>query len=183
MYVFILEKEGKDEPSTFTDNRLLSKPKPSIITGLMNEQANGDGTYDGLCVQKSQSTFLFYMSNMALFSGSYAVYQGYYDLAACAYVVWLTSLNYWRLPDYSWRRYFDITCVNIALGYHMFHAYRNTNATAYYAVVSLGISFYFIGVYFFYKQDSWASTVCHANVHLFGNVANTILYAGTLVPL
>lgn len=53
----------------------------------------------------------------------YAVYNGYYGLSICSGGVFLTSINYWIYPNYSWRRYLDMTYVIFAMNYQLYKAY------------------------------------------------------------
>lgn len=160
------------------DNRMKQLVKLSLIPGLLYELPDINGLYDGLILPKEQYIFLFRISWLSMFSGIYALYQGYYDLAPVPLGVWLTSINYWRKPDYSWRRYVDMFYVYIALTYQVVRAYKAQNATLYYAILAIGVLFYPIGVFFHKRGDSWLSTLCHGQVHVFGNISNVILYAG-----
>ena len=47
------------------------------------------------------------------------LYQEIYDLSLYTGAVWLTSINYWREPDLSWRYYLDITVVRSGILYHL----------------------------------------------------------------
>lgn len=42
-----------------------------------------------------------------------------YDCAIMPGIVLATSLNYWRHPDFGWRRYVDIICVQIGLSWNV----------------------------------------------------------------
>lgn len=50
----------------------------------------------------NQSYFIWKVSWLSLISSIYAISQGYNDLAIVPGGVFLTSINYWRDPDYSW---------------------------------------------------------------------------------
>lgn len=151
---------------------------PSLVPGLLNKQPDHDGMYGGFVLPMSQCNFLWRLSWLSMFSGIYALYRGYYDLAHVPLGVWLTSINYWRHPDYSWRRYVDIVYVHLAMIYQIVRAYKAQNATAYYAILAFGVSFFPIGVFYHKRGDTWLSTLCHGQVHIFGNISNFVLYAG-----
>ena len=71
-----------------------------------------------------QYSLIWYSSWQPLVTGSYAFYKGHSDFAALSYLVFLTSLNYWRYPvPNSWRRALDVACVQMALWYHLVSAY------------------------------------------------------------
>lgn len=75
-------------------------------------------------ISKPYSNFLWYTSWLSCISGLFAVYRGHYYLAPAPFGVWLTSINYWYHPDYSWRRYIDMIYVHIAIIYKTLYAYN-----------------------------------------------------------
>jgi hypothetical protein len=123
--------------------------------------------------------FLWSLSWLSLVSALYAVYRGYYDLACVPGGVWITSINYWRYPDYSWRRYVDIAYVHIALVYQALRAYNAEYWIAYYIILAMGMICFPISVYF-HKRRPWTSTILHGMVHILGNVSNFVLYSGSI---
>jgi hypothetical protein len=134
---------------------------------------------DQLILPKPQYTFLWRLSWLSLLSGIYALYRQHYYLAPAPIGVWLTSINYWRYPDYSWRRYVDIIYVHTALVYQIVKAYNMQNAKEYYMILAIGVAFYPIGVYFHSHKKLWLSTICHSQIHIFGNISNFVLYMGS----
>jgi hypothetical protein len=121
---------------------------------------------------------LWCVSWLSWVSGTFAVLRGYTDLAVVPYGVWLTSINYWRNPDYSWRRYLDIVYVQCALWYQVFRAFGSEYQTEYYILTSIGILFSPLAVV--YREDPWKTTILHAMVHVFGNLGNMVLYSGRI---
>jgi len=126
--------------------------------------------------------FLWRLSWLSLLSCGYAIYRGYYDLACVPGGVWLTSINYWRRPDYSWRRYFDITYVYLSLIYQTMRAYDAEYAIPYYIILAFGVGCFPISLYF-HKKNQWVSTILHGGVHVFGNISNFVLYSGFIVKI
>jgi len=121
------------------------------------------------------------VSWISLFTSSYAAYNNYYDLALVPGSIFLTSINYWRKPDYSWRRYLDIIVVQIALMYQLIRAYNSEYSTTYYSFTFSGITMFFVGVYYHKKNEEkyvWRSTMCHISLHILANIGNVILYSG-----
>jgi hypothetical protein len=108
----------------------------------------------------------------------YAVYNGYYDLAFVPGGVFLTSINYWWKPDYSWRRYLDMAYVKLAITYQLARAYNSENRDLYYSITGLSIFFYVLGVYYYKKKLYWNSTYAHSMLHITANIGNIILYSG-----
>ena len=124
------------------------------------------------------SNILWGGSWMSLASALYAIHRGHYDLAIIPGGVWLTSINYWRKPDYSWRRYVDISYVHLSLAYQIWRARNSEYRIYYYTTLAIGCSFFPLGVSFYQSDDICKSTLCHLMVHVFGNISNFILYSG-----
>ena len=137
----------------------------------------------GLVLPPNYANVLWYVSWLSLASAIYAWKRGYPDLAAVPGGVWMTSINYWRKPDYSWRRYVDMAYVHTALVYQILRANDSQHQRVYYLILALGCMFFPFGVYFHQKMDLRKSTWCHLMVHLLGNVSNLILYSGYVAPI
>lgn len=130
-----------------------------------------------------QSNYLWRLSWLSFASGIYGITQGHYDLAVVPLGVWITSINYWRKPDYSWRRYADITYVHVSLIYQLLRSIEAQYRIPYWIVLGVAVGFYPIGCYFHQTGDNrggWPSTICHGMVHIFGNISNFILYSGNV---
>lgn len=136
-----------------------------------------DGLYDKLTLPPDQSLFLWSLSWLSLGSGIYAITQRHYDLSYVPLGVWLTSINYWRKPDFSWRRYCDIAFVHISLTYQIYRSIHASNRIPYWITLSIGCSFFPVAC-LLHKKYCGISTLCHGMVHIIGNVSNCILYAG-----
>jgi hypothetical protein len=106
----------------------------------------------------------------------YAAYNGHYDLSICSGGIFLTSINYWRKPDYSWRRYLDMTYVKMALLYQLYKAYRSPYMVQYYTLIFFAVSMYPLGMYYYRKKQYWYSTYLHCALHIIANIANMVLY-------
>lgn len=132
-----------------------------------------------LILHPSQCQFLWNISWLSLGSGLFALYQGYYDLAIVPLSVWCTSINYWRHPDFSWRRYLDIGVVHLGLFYQSIRAIHAQYCIPYFITLSVGLLCFPISVYL-HKKHPWISTLLHGMVHIFGNISNIILYSGEI---
>jgi len=151
--------------------------------GIDNVEKSPNGIYDdGLVTPKSHCNYLLKISWLSFFSGIFALYKGHYELSPVPLGVWLTSINYWWKPDYSWRRYLDITFVCIALIYQLYKAKNYENAIGYYIFTILSCVLFPIGVYYA-KTSPALSTFYHGMIHIFGNVANIILYLSNREPI
>ena len=135
-----------------------------------------DDLYNGVTLPAPQANYIWSLAWLSFCSGVYAMRRGYYDLSLVPLGVWLTSMNYWRRPDFSWRRYLDIMYVHSSLAYQLTRAVKAQNARSYFICISIAIFFFPIGIY--YKQKPSTSAFFHGMVHIFGNIANVILYSG-----
>ncbi len=130
-----------------------------------------------------QYILIYKASWLSLASTLYALHMKHYTLWFVPGSIFLTSINYWRKPDYSWRRYLDIIVTKSMAVYQLSMAYTSEYAVPYYLVAVLALSFYPIGIYYYKKNDHWKSTYSHIMLHLVCNVCNVILYSGAPLPL
>jgi len=134
---------------------------------------------DNWVVPQSHARLLWRTSWCALVSAIYATTLRKYDFAALSSIAFLTSLNHWRAPLYSWRRRIDICAVYIALSYHLYKASAAEYGIAYFALTGAGVTSYFAGVLLYDQKYMLSSVYAHAAVHVFANIANIILYSGS----
>jgi len=135
------------------------------------------------CILYPEQYWLIWkLSFLSLFSAIYAAHNKHYDLIYVPGGVFLTSTLYWYKPDYSWRRYLDMGFVKLAVSYNMYRAYRSQYTIQYYTLVFIAICFYPLGIYYYKKNDYWSSTYAHCMLHIFGNIANVVLYSGKIEP-
>jgi hypothetical protein len=138
---------------------------------------------DGCILYPEQYSFIWKASFFSLFSTMYAFYNNHYDLAFVPGGVFLTSINYWYKPDYSWRRYVDMGYVHAALTYQILRAYTAEYSKIYYVSMCFAASFYPLGIYYYNKKQYWRSTYARSMLHLFANISNIILYSGYIEPV
>jgi hypothetical protein len=149
--------------------------------GLTEVARDADGTFGGLCVSPAQGAFLFRSSVLGFFSGCVAVARGHADLAWVPFSVCTTSLLYWHTPDFSWRRYLDMSIVQVCLFYQVRRAVGAENAVYYYGIKAAAAAAFLAGVWVDKRSpatSSWVSVLWHGCVHVFANIANVVLYAG-----
>jgi len=130
-----------------------------------------------------QYNFLWKTSFCSLASSLCAIYNGYYDLGVVNGCVFLSSIYYWRKPDYSWRRYLDMGLVKTALTYSVIRAYNAEYAKTYYTMLFMGVGFYPISIMYYRNKMYWKSTYAHSMLHVVANSAKIILYTGAIVPI
>ncbi len=127
-----------------------------------------------------QYKIIYNISFLSLGTSIYAGYNGYYVLSLCPGGVFLTSINYWRYPNYSWRRYVDMTYVTLALNYQLYKAYGSQYMIPYYSLMFAAVSMYHLGIYYHKKKQFWYSTYAHCGLHIIANIANILLYSGKI---
>jgi hypothetical protein len=127
-----------------------------------------------------QYNIIYNISFLSLGTSIYAMTNGYYIISICPGGVFLTSINYWRKPDYSWRRYIDMAYLSVALLYQVYKAYNSQYMIHYYTLMVIAISFYPLGVYYYKQKLYWHSTYAHCGLHIMANIANVVLYSGRI---
>lgn len=138
---------------------------------------------NGCILRDDQARFIYKVSFLCLISTSYALHRKHYDMALVPGGVFLTSINYWRRPDYSWRRYVDMSYVSLAISYQLLRARNAEMGFYYYLFTFSALLCYPFGVNFYNKKMYWASVYAHCMLHVFANVANVYLYSGHIVPV
>ena len=138
---------------------------------------------NGCILYPEQCSFLYKASFLSLFTSLYAIYNKHYDIALVPFSIFCTSINYWRKPDYSYRRYIDIICVKAGLSYQIIRSYNAQYSNLYYMTLFIAIYFYVLGVHYYNKKLYWYSTYSHSMLHIIANISNIILYSGHIPPL
>lgn len=131
-----------------------------------------------------------YILNINMFSHIsciYAIYREYYYLAIVPGGVATTTILYWRnRRSDCWERYLDITFVCLSFVYQSYFAISAQNMFYYFLSMLVGVSSFTIGkviAYYNISNDdnlAWLSIYFHSGVHIFGNLANIILYSGII---
>jgi hypothetical protein len=125
--------------------------------------------------------WLWFSSWMHSITVLVAVSMHVYDLALLATIVLFTSLNYWKLPDYGWRRYADILCVQIGLWWSIIRTVDTSEPCRTISVVcSCTMCLMFVISVRLHTTNVAHSTVLHILVHFFGNMATIVSILGLL---
>ena len=140
-------------------------------------------SFNGYILCPRQSNMLWRTSWLALFNCMYAIKNKHYEIALVPGGVFITSIMYWRKPDYSWRRYIDISYASLSLCYQSLREYNAEYSNVYYTLASISIINYCMGVYSYKKKKYWISTYYHAGLHIFIATANFALYSGYINPI
>ncbi len=134
--------------------------------------------------------FIWYCAWLAIPSAIYA-----YTHPATAHFtmvpasVFATSLLYWRDPVRdSWRRKLDMAVVSTGLTHHTYYAVYSPAFTnfpaitqAFLTLVGVSMISYGISQYYLRRRQYWPATYTHALIHLIANIANLVLYYGTIM--
>jgi len=126
------------------------------------------------------SILIYRASYFSLVSSLYALYKRQYIISTVPGSVFITSILYWSNPDYSWRRYLDMMVAKTGFIYQLYIAYNAEYSVYYYSLTTLAALCYPIGIYYYNKKDLLTSTYFHIMIHIFGNIANIVMYSGKI---
>jgi hypothetical protein len=133
-------------------------------------------------LDEQQYMVLYRNSYTFLISSVYALYRKHYVLTIVPSMVFLTSINYWRKPDYSWRRYFDMIIVKSMMVYQIYVAYNAEFINHCLILWAIGFLAYYFGTVKYRNGDRWSSVYFHMMFHTLGNLGNLVLYSGYIEP-
>lgn len=132
--------------------------------------------YDDNCILNNEQCYYLYKTSFfSLISVFASLFLKNIFVSLVPSSVFLSSIYYWKKPDYSIRRYIDMLCVKFSLGYYLYIAYRYQVYSYIFYMLSLPITSYCIGKHY-YNKDNWKSTYFHSGVHIFANIGNIYLY-------
>lgn len=136
-----------------------------------------------LFYEREQYMMLYRSSHLFLISTLYAFIKEHYMFSFVNGCVFLTSINYWRMPKKSWRRTLDMIVVNSAIMYKNITIYNSSlhnpyNVNLYYLIFSTGSISYPISIYYYNQKYYWTAVYLHMLLHMMANVANVVLYWG-----
>ena len=146
----------------------------------MSDENNSKLIEDGCILYKEQYYFICKASFLSVASLLYALHRGYYGMALVPGSVFLTSINYWRKPDFSWRRYIDMAVVKTALFCQFVVSFRSNRFWSYNLFMSTSVIFYLLGIEYYKRKMYWHSTYSHSMLHVIANIGNIILYSGDM---
>lgn len=129
--------------------------------------------YEHYCV-------LYKSSFSSLIAALYAFYRGYYVVGLLPLGIFITSINYWRYPTYSWRRNADIGWVLFTIVYQCFVAFNSEYGFLYYFFGALSLSLYCVSYYLFNRNYAWYSIIAHMGTQITGMIGYILLYAGNI---
>lgn len=175
---------GKKMPIIRENNESETEINGMNFLGWKEENPDIDGLYDGMVLPHTHYQFLYKTSWLFLGSAAYAYRMGHYDYVILPLGVWVTSINYWRKPDYSWRRYVDMFYAHFAVIYQGLSAYGAQYQTPFYVLWGLAVLSYLFAMYYKIKGNGnricWNSTLCHGNSHFLAFLCAIVLYSGNM---
>jgi hypothetical protein len=127
---------------------------------------------------KKYSIYLYNSGHLFLLSFLYALHRKHYQLAIVPGSIFLTSIQYWKNPTYSFRRDLDIVVVHTSIGYQHYMAYNAKYANLHFVIYLTAAIFFPISIYYYNKKNYWLATFLHMTLHILSNSANIILYSG-----
>ena len=130
-----------------------------------------------------QYKWLYLTSCFPLVVSVYAFFRGYPIISFLQFSIYLSSINFWRLPDYSWRRYVDFAVVKLCILYQNIYLVAGAeNARAFYGIFSVGVLAYALSFYFHAIGKIWFSVYVHIFMHTLSALGCIYLYTGA-IPL
>jgi hypothetical protein len=128
-------------------------------------------------LNKSQSNYLWTTSWFSLAASLYGLYNQH-QIAILPSFIFITSINHWRNPVHnSWRRRADIITVVSCIYLQRIFGMNLEYYPQYLTILTIGLSFYPLALYFSRNNQTWKSVISHSTIHIVGNIANIVLYS------
>ena len=128
-------------------------------------------------LNKTQSNYLWRTSWFSLIASLYGLYNNH-KIAILPGLIFITSLNHWRNPVRgSWRQRTDIITVITSIYLQKIFGDKLEYYPMYLIILTIGLSFYPMALYFSSRNYIWKSVISHSGIHIFGNLANLALYS------
>lgn len=124
-----------------------------------------------------ESIIIYRLSWICLFTTLFGIKNGYRKLALIPASVFLTSINHWRNPVNCWRRYIDVSNVNLCLLYLLYTSKKSKYARFFYPTMFIAMCCYPTSSYFSSKKQLRYATYAHSGTHIIGNLALLILFS------
>jgi hypothetical protein len=117
--------------------------------------------------------FLVCSSSLTLFSVYYAYIYHHFICCLLTFIVFLTSINHHRNPQHGIRRKIDHSCVVLTLITQTIILQNQKYYILYNIFNCVGIFCYLFSKFF---KNTWTRIYLHIMLHVFGNIANILLY-------
>ena len=123
---------------------------------------------------------IYRTSSFILITSGYAWHRKHYRLSMGHFILYLTSIHYWKKPVHSYRRYLDMSVVCSGMLYQLYLSRGAEYQQIHNILMASAVLSYGCSSYYQYKNDNWKSTYCHIMLHILGNIASIILYSGKI---
>ncbi len=144
--------------------------------GFIHIFPDSDGLYSGLIMPKSHANYLFYTSFSSLIGSLYGVYKKQYINSLGIFLIFITSINYWKNPVYGWRRNIDMFTAILGLSINILNSFDHPRCLYLNLLLFMSLMFYPFGFYFQHKSIH-LSTLSHSFIHIFCNLVCISYYS------
>ena len=132
--------------------------------------------YNGKILPYSHYMIFYIFSCFGILTPLYLFYYQCYFFGCLSSFVSYTCINYWRNPVLGWTRDLDMTYMKIILLHNMICGMFITPKFEFFMIVFFGISFYYLGVFFYNMNMLNISTICHSIVHILGHLSSFMIF-------
>ncbi len=129
-----------------------------------------------LILDPQYSKYIYYTTWVMLFTALYGIYKEYYTLGYLTFVVFCSSINYWRNPIDNIIRVIDLTISFSAVFFTLYYVQYCKHLYVYYLLLSFIGFCYFASKYYRYQKNYMYCTMYHCGVHLTGNLCSLLIY-------
>jgi hypothetical protein len=130
----------------------------------------------GIIATQTQAKILFYLSWLGLLSGSVGTFNGKPALGLGVCVGSFLAQNYWRDPQYDWRRLVDMAWLQVLIWSHLWYVCQSPIMVPYLGIQTMGVLCYAVSWHHLKQNNMWRATLCHAGVHLCANGSLLLFY-------
>jgi hypothetical protein len=159
---------------------IIKKKNPKCLCEMICPKMDTHHRFNGLVLPLAHGWTIWYFSFLHFFTSLYAFYNNYNILGLFGFGTMGSSLHYWKYPQHnSFRRYIDITIVQISFYIHMYYAFYSSTCNGYLLFTGTGIICYIISNHYI-RKNLFFATFYHILVHIFASMGNVILYSGKM---
>lgn len=166
------DKDKKTETETNKNNTMITNRHK------INNHNNHNHNHNDLVIEKKYSNIMFTSSFLMLPLSIHAYKLNFKKSSAINFLLFCSSINYWRDPRYGKRRNFDIltTSIQVLMNLKMANKMNSQmNRFKYYFVLSYVIMLYKISWVYHYDYPLFSS-LCHSMIHVIGFCGNYLMY-------
>jgi hypothetical protein len=129
-------------------------------------------------IPKEYANRILYTASLCILSMIVAYKCRLYDCMFVVFLVFVSSINYWRNPVYGFSRNIDISIVIFSFVYLLIRSFRCKYQLYYIICMFLAILSFITSYHFYEKKDYDSTSLFHVYLHILSNVSNVILFIG-----